>query len=82
MYEVIWEDDVYSEVATTWLNAVDRIAVIDAIHEIDKVLMRDPTNSGTELSEGLRWIDIAPVRAIYSVDEPTKSVNAHRIRQV
>ena len=35
MYQVIWDDDVYSEVASTWLDAKDRLAVIDAIHEID-----------------------------------------------
>ena len=62
MYQVIWDDDVYSEVASTWLDAKNRVAVIDAIREIDEVLKRDPNNSGTELSEGLLWVDCAPVR--------------------
>jgi len=82
MYQVIWDDDVYSEVASTWLDAKDRLAVIDAIREIDQVLMRDPTGSGTELSEGLLWIDCTPVRAIYSVDEAKRRVKVHRIRQI
>ena len=82
MYQVIWDDDVYSEVASTWLDAKDRVAVIDAIREIDQVLMRDPTGSGTELSEGLLWIDCAPARAIYSVDEAKRRVKVHRIRQI
>ncbi len=82
MYQVIWDDDVYSEVATTWLDAKDRLAVIDAIREIDEILMRDPNGSGTDLSEGLLWIDRAPVRAIYSVDEAKKRVKVHRIRQI
>ena len=82
MYQVIWDDDVYAEVASTWLNAKDRLAVIDAIREIDKILMRDPSGSGTDLAEGLLWIDCAPVRAIYSVDEVTKRVKVHRIRQI
>ena len=82
MYQVIWDDDVYSEVASTWLDAKDRSAVIDAIREIDQVLMRDPAGSGTELSEELLWIDCAPVRAIYSVDEAKNRVKVHRIRQI
>ncbi len=82
MYQVIWDDDVYGEVASNWLDAKDRLAVIDAIREIDKILMRDPTGSGTELSEGLLWIDCAPVRAIYSVDEARRRVKVHRIRQI
>ena len=82
MYQVIWDDDVYGEVASNWLDAKDRLAVIDAIREIDKILMRDPTGSGTELSEGLLWIDCAPLRAIYSVDEARSRVKVHRIRQI
>jgi hypothetical protein len=82
MYQVIWDDDVYSEVASTWLDAKDRLAVIDAIREIDQVLMRDPIGSGTELLEGLLWFDYAPVRAIYSVDEAKRRVKVHRIRQI
>ena len=51
--------------------------------EIDQeILMREPTGSGTELSEGLLWIDCAPVRAIYSVDEAKRRVKVHRIRQI
>jgi hypothetical protein len=82
MYQVIWDDDVYSEVAATWLYARDRVAVIDAIREIDQILMRDPKGSGTQLSEGLLWIDRAPVRAIYSVVEAQRRVKVHRIRQI
>ena len=82
MYQVIWDDDVYGEVASNWLDAKDRLAVIDAIREIDKILARDPTGAGTELSEGLLWIDCAPVRAIYSVDEAMRRVKVHRIRQI
>ena len=44
--------------------------------------MRDPNGSGTELSEGLLWIDCVPVRAIYSVDEAKRRVKVHRIRQI
>ena len=82
MYQVIGDDDVYSEVASTWLDANDRLAVIDAIHEIDQTLMHDPTNAGTELSEGLLWVDSTPVRAIYSIDESAKRVKVHRIRRI
>ena len=82
MYAVIWDDDVYVEVASAWLNANDRLAVIDAIHEIDQILMRDPTGAGTELSEGLLWVDCVPVRAIYSIDESARRVKVHRIRKI
>lgn len=81
-YQVIWDDDVYSEVASTWLDAKDRMAVIDAIHKIEQLLKRDPVHSGRELAEELLWVDSPPVRAIYSVDESAKRVNVHRIRRV
>ena len=67
--QVIWDDDVYSEAASIWLDANDRIAVLDAIREIDQVLLRDPATAGTELSEGLFWVDCAPIGAIFSIDE-------------
>ena len=82
MYQVIWDDDVYGEAASTWLDAKDRAALIDAIREIDEALKRDPINSGTELSEGLFWIDCSPIRAIYSIDDATKRVKVQRIRQI
>lgn len=82
VYQVIWDDDVYGEAASTWLDAKDRVAVIDAIREIDEALKRDPSNCGTDLSEGLLWVDCAPVRAIYSIDESAKRVKVHRIRRI
>lgn len=82
MYQVIWDDDVYSEVASTWLDAKSRVAVIDAVHQIDEALKRDPKGAGTVLSEGLLWVDCRPIRAIYSIDESAKRVKVHRIRQI
>jgi hypothetical protein len=81
VYRVIWDDDVYAEVASMWLDAKDRVAVIDAVHKIDQALTQDPYSSGSELSEGLLWIDCTPVRAIYSVDETTRHAKVHRIRR-
>ena len=78
-YQVIWDDDVYSEVASTWLDAKDRLGVMDAIREIDQTLMRDPRSAGRELSEGLLWIDCTQVRAIESIDELARRVTVHRI---
>ena len=82
MYQVIWDDDVYSEAASVWVDASDRMAVLDAIHEIDQVLARDPESAGTELSEGLFWVDCTPIRAIFSIDNSAKRVKVHRTRQL
>ena len=76
MFRVIWDDDVYGEVASTWIDVNDRLALIDALHEIDRILQRDPKNAGAALSEGLFWIDFAPVRAIYSIDQSSKCIES------
>jgi hypothetical protein len=82
VYEVFWDDDVYSDAASIWVDASDRLAVLDAIHKIDQFLMRNPAAAGTELSEGLFWVDQAPIRALFSVDESAKRVRVHRIRRL
>ncbi len=82
MYEVKWDDDVYGDAASIWVGASDRVAVLDAIHKIDQLLKRNPTAAGTELSEGLLWVDQAPIRALFSVDESAKRVKVHRIRRL
>lgn len=82
IYQVIWDPSVYSEVASAWLNAADRLKVMDAVHEIDQILICNPFAGGTELSEELFWVDCVPLRAIYSIDEAAKRVNVYRIRQI
>ena len=82
MYAVIWDDDVYSDAASIWVDASDRLAVLDAIRKIDQLLTRDPTAAGMALSEGLFWVDQAPIRALFSIDEAAKRVKVHRIRRL
>jgi hypothetical protein len=44
------------------------MAINDADAEISRLLARDPFAVGAHASEGLRQLDVRPLRAYYSVD--------------
>jgi hypothetical protein len=81
-YRVEWEDDARSEVAAEFVAGKDKVAIIDASHQIDRALESDPIGNGEPLSEGMFYIDRSPLRAIYSIDAEFKFVNVVRIRRI
>lgn len=81
-YDVVWEENALSEVAAEFVSSKDKVAIIDASRQITVALEDDPFENGSHLSEGLYFIDRAPLRAIYSIDEEPRKVRVVRFRRI
>ena len=72
-YRVVWEENATQEVASEFIDAKDKVAIIDATHQINRALESAPASNGIPISEGLYYIDRIPLRAIYSIDVETEN---------
>ncbi len=79
-YTVVWVQSAQEELAELWINAEDRNAVSAAAELIDQELCNDPLDKGRELSEGLRSLIAAPLKAIFSVIEDDRIVEVILVR--
>ncbi|MDV6033471.1 MAG: hypothetical protein F9B45_25960 [Phycisphaera sp. RhM] len=79
-YTVVWLRDAIDELGNIWLAAQDRDAVTATSAEIDRELASDATAKGKSLSEGLRVYDAPPLRAVFSVSDPDRTVEVARVR--
>jgi plasmid stabilization system protein ParE len=78
-YTVDWIPEAEDDLADAWLNAHDPNAVTDAQARIDRLLARDPVNSGKQVHEGLYQIVDAPLTVFYSVDPARRLVEVSRV---
>ena len=81
-YKVDWEENATQEVAAEFVTGKDKVAIIDATHQIDRAPESDPIGNGMPLNEGMFYIDRPPLRAIYSIDAEAKRVDVGRIRRI
>tara|TARA_R110002049_G_scaffold149469_1_gene312448 strand:- start:333 stop:587 length:255 start_codon:yes stop_codon:yes gene_type:complete len=81
-YKVEWEENATSEVAAEFAASNDKVAIIDATHQIDRALESDPIEHGVPLNEGMFYIDRPPLRAIYSINTQARRVDVGRIRRI
>ena len=80
-FTVTWWDDALQELAQLWIDVDVRDAVNAATLQIDAELAYDPHLKGEEVSEGLRRIDIAPLRAYFIVSEDDSRVEIVGVRR-
>ncbi len=80
-FTVTWWDDAVQELAQLWIDSDDRGGLTAATLEIDAELSRDPHLEGQEVSEGLRRIDVGPLRAYFIVSETDRRVEVAGIRR-
>jgi len=66
-YTVAWVQDAQNQLAEIWIAATDRQAVTDAANEIDRELGGDAASKGVPVSDGLRGLEVAPLRVLFSV---------------
>ena len=78
-YLVDWSDDALDGLSAAWVAVADKIAVNEADREITHLLARDPFDVGFHASEGLRQLDVWPLRAYYSVDVANRKVEVLQI---
>ena len=81
-YLVTWEENATQEVAAEFLSGNDKVAIIDATHQIDRALESDPIGNGMPLNEGMFYIDRPPLRAIYCIKAELNRVDVGRIRRI
>ncbi|HQU42946.1 MAG: hypothetical protein B7Z73_01360 [Planctomycetia bacterium 21-64-5] len=77
-FQIDWLPEALDGLADIWLKFPDRQAVNDVANLLEEQLEQDPLGWGTELSEGLMTIEMAPIRLIFTVDEATQVVEVLR----
>jgi len=68
-YLVIWALDALDQLALIWIAGPDRDAITQAQDHIDAILTNDPRGLGEETSEGLWKLIVAPLVALYEIDD-------------
>lgn len=79
-YTVVWSDAAQDQLAQFWIDAVNRTAITQAAHSIDRELSSDPESKGQSVSEDLRSFDAPPLRALFTVAEQSQSVQVIMVR--
>jgi hypothetical protein len=78
-YYVDWKQVALDGLTAAWVDVADKGSVNDAEAEITRLLGRDPLAVGSDVSEGLRQIEVLPLVAFYSVDSPNRVVEVLRL---
>ena len=81
-FTVVWLQDARDELTERWLASTDRDAVTRAAHRIDQELSIDPMQRGTPLAEGLRKLDVPPLRVYFSVRDQDRIVEITNIAEL
>lgn len=79
MYEVVFS----LEAAAELLRIMGHLTAVDVLRASEAVrdgLVDDPANEGTELSEGLFYIDREPLRAFFMIDVESMTVEVTDFR--
>jgi hypothetical protein len=79
-YTVVWSPQAEGRLAQLWTDAANRQAVSDAANAIDAQLAVDPLTKGNPLKEGLRTLDIPPLRVLFEVHELDRLVRVVLVR--
>jgi hypothetical protein len=66
-YTVAWHTLAENELAEIWLNSLDRKAITEAAHQIDKQLAEDPLTRGTVVSQRSRELTVKPRQVLFRV---------------
>ena len=78
-YDVIFSLGAAAELVKI-MEVLSPISALRATEDIRHALEFDPRKSGTELSEGLLYIDREPLRAFYEIQEDTMVVEVTDFR--
>ena len=81
-FTVVWEPEAYDDLADIWLHASDREKIVSVSESIDLELTVDPFWKSVELSEGLRALNLPPLRILFSVNLKDRLVEVDRIIRI
>lgn len=78
-FTVVWLREALEDLAAIWTSATNRAAVTTAANLVDVHLRVNPLLEGEELSEGLRILELPPIRVIFAVREDDRTVEVYRV---
>lgn len=81
-YTVVWVQSVEDELVEIWLAANDRNDISAATHAVDQQLGLDAGLKGEDLAEGLRSMNIPPLRIIFTVSDEDRLVEVVRVARL
>lgn len=73
-FTVVWRPSAEQELARLWNTATNRAEVVAAADKIDAALAREPLSFGESRGGATRLVLVAPLAALYDVDEPNRLV--------
>ena len=79
-YTVVWWQSADDELLRLWLDSPERSRIVDASGEIDKLLSAKADSIGEEIHEGLRVLEIEPLRVQFSVEVGDRIVRVWTVR--
>jgi hypothetical protein len=80
-YTVVWAQQAIDQLAQLWMEGTDRSEVAEAGNAIDRELAVDPGSKGSEVREGLRSLDVPPLRVLFTVEEQDRLVKVLLVRR-
>lgn len=81
-YTVVWIPAAEAQLATIWINSIDRSAVTAAADTIDDSLRTDPILRGETLRRTIRVMVEEPLQVKYSVDEDDRIVRVLNVQRL
>ncbi len=80
-YAVDWWKSADEELSRLWLDTPSlRLKITSATHEINQLLAVRAESIGEEVHEGLRRLEIAPIRVQFSVEKEDCMVRVWTVR--
>lgn len=78
-YTVVWKPTPQNELASLWLNALDRDAIASAADEADRLLSDDPLRLGESRSGSKRVLFVGQLGFTYHVSTEDRLVTVLRV---
>ena len=81
-FTVVWTKEAIEQLAGIWLDAADREKIVSIAESVDLELAVDPFWKSSELREGLRALNLPPLRILFSVSLEDRLVEVARITRL
>jgi hypothetical protein len=81
-YQVILSLEAVEDVLRITLSGQSKAAIIEASQQLQEALKVGPREVGKHLSEGLYYIDREPLRAFFTIDDGSATVEIVCVRRL
>ena len=81
-YTVVWWQTAHDELTQLWLESPARRQITKAVSDIDRLLAARADSIGDEVHEGLRRLEVGPLRVQFSVERDDRLVRVWSVRML